>query len=258
MLKAVHSGLPVVRVGCGNTEGFVPLDNPVFIGGLNLTATKARPLLTACLLKFGALPPAANPDQPTAEERAAVCEKVTASSSLQHPLTLVAPTPVSLAPGPQARGGGPIDAKKGAHWDKRRPGVPPEDPSRGRRGIRPSHLARGRVCASSPDGTPANLKIDLEITGPLDLKKRIAETQRGRPLAMWDFCSRVEPSVVGSSSSRIQDGCPPLGDRWSGHSRQTARVVVRPYPPSPRGLCCRVVLKADTGQGAYRRTEDGL
>jgi hypothetical protein len=76
MLRAVHSGLPVVRVGRGNTEGFVSLDNPSFIGGSNLTATKARLLLMACLMKFGALPPAANPDQPTAEERAAVCEKV--------------------------------------------------------------------------------------------------------------------------------------------------------------------------------------
>jgi hypothetical protein len=76
MLRAGYSGLPVVRVGRGNTEGFVPLDNPVFIGGSNLTATKARLLLMACLMKFGALPPAANPDQPTAEETAVVRKKV--------------------------------------------------------------------------------------------------------------------------------------------------------------------------------------
>jgi L-asparaginase len=76
MLRAVHSGLPVVRVGRGNTEGFVPLDNPAFISGSNLTATKARLLLMACLMKFGSLPLAANPDQPTAEEAAAVHEKV--------------------------------------------------------------------------------------------------------------------------------------------------------------------------------------
>lgn len=76
MLRAVHSGLPVVRVGRGNTEGFVPLHDPYFIGGSNLTATKARLLLMACLMKFGSLPPAANPDQPTAEEAAAVREKV--------------------------------------------------------------------------------------------------------------------------------------------------------------------------------------
>ena len=76
MMRAVYSGLPVVRVGRGNTEGFVPLDNPAFIGGSNLTATKARLLLMACLMKFGALPPAANPDQPTAEETAATHGKV--------------------------------------------------------------------------------------------------------------------------------------------------------------------------------------
>jgi L-asparaginase len=49
---------------------------------VNLTATKARLLLMACLMKFGALPPAANSDQPTAEERAAVHEKVAAYQSV--------------------------------------------------------------------------------------------------------------------------------------------------------------------------------
>ncbi len=78
MLRAVHSGLPVVRVGRGNTEGFVPLDNPSLIGGSNLTATKARLLLMACLMKFGSLPPAADPDHPTSEEAAAIREKVAA------------------------------------------------------------------------------------------------------------------------------------------------------------------------------------
>jgi L-asparaginase len=76
MLRAVHSGLPVVRVGRGNTEGFVPLHDPSFIGGSNLTATKARLLLMACLMKFGSLPPASDPDHPTSAESAAVCKKV--------------------------------------------------------------------------------------------------------------------------------------------------------------------------------------
>jgi L-asparaginase len=76
MLRAIHSGLPVVRVGRGNTEGFVPLHDASFIGGSNLTATKARLLLMACLLKFGSLPPAADPDHPTATEMAAVRKKV--------------------------------------------------------------------------------------------------------------------------------------------------------------------------------------
>ena len=76
MLRAVRSGLPVVRVGRGNTEGFVPLHDPDFIGGSNLTATKARLLLMACLMKLGSLPPAADPDRPTAAETAAVRTKV--------------------------------------------------------------------------------------------------------------------------------------------------------------------------------------
>jgi len=76
MLRAAYSGLPVVRVGRGNTEGFVPLHDPDFIGGSNLTATKARLLLMACLMKFGCLPPAADPDRPTAAEAAAVRAKI--------------------------------------------------------------------------------------------------------------------------------------------------------------------------------------
>jgi len=78
MLRAVHSGIPVVRVGRGNTEGFVPLHDPSFIGGSNLTATKARLLLMACLMKFGCLPPAIDPDHPTAAESAAVRAKIVA------------------------------------------------------------------------------------------------------------------------------------------------------------------------------------
>jgi hypothetical protein len=78
MLRAVYSGLPVVRVGRGNTEGFVPVHDPDFIGGSNLTATKARLLLMACLMKFGSLPPAEDPDRPTTAEAATVREKVAA------------------------------------------------------------------------------------------------------------------------------------------------------------------------------------
>jgi len=70
------NGLPVVRVGRGNTEGFVPLHDPSFIGGSNLTATKARLLLMVCLMRFGSLPPVVNPDHPTPEEAAATRKKV--------------------------------------------------------------------------------------------------------------------------------------------------------------------------------------
>jgi L-asparaginase len=78
MLRAVHSGIPVVRVGRGNTEGFVPQHDFAFIAGSNLTATKARLLLMACLMKFGSLPSAADPDLPTSAETAASREKVAA------------------------------------------------------------------------------------------------------------------------------------------------------------------------------------
>jgi hypothetical protein len=67
LLSAVYSGIPVVRVGRGNNEGFsAPVD--MFIGGRNLTSTKARILLMACLMRFGSLPPVANPKAPTAAE----------------------------------------------------------------------------------------------------------------------------------------------------------------------------------------------
>ncbi len=67
MLRAVHSGMPVVRVGRGDNGGFTP-GRDRLIGGGNLTATKARLLLMACLMKFGSVPPAANQDLPTLDE----------------------------------------------------------------------------------------------------------------------------------------------------------------------------------------------
>jgi L-asparaginase len=70
--RAVFSGMPVVRVGRGTVAGIVPADPQlVFLSGSNLTATKARLLLMACLLRFGSPPPAADPSRPTEAERAA-------------------------------------------------------------------------------------------------------------------------------------------------------------------------------------------
>jgi hypothetical protein len=67
--RAVFSGMPVVRVGRGNAAGFVdPKRDRLAVGGSNLTATKARLLLMACLLKFGCLPPARNPCNPNPAE----------------------------------------------------------------------------------------------------------------------------------------------------------------------------------------------
>ena len=71
--RATLSGMPVVKVSRGNAEGPVdPTRVPLAIAGSNLTATKARLLLMACLLRFGSLPPAADPTCPTPAEVAAV------------------------------------------------------------------------------------------------------------------------------------------------------------------------------------------
>jgi L-asparaginase len=75
MRRAIYSGLPVARVGRGNPEGFADPD-AYFIAGSNLTATKARMLLMACLLKFGSLPPAKDPENPTPTELAATRKAV--------------------------------------------------------------------------------------------------------------------------------------------------------------------------------------
>lgn len=73
---ATFTGMPVVRVGRGNTGGMAYRTDPTFISGNNLTATKARILLMAALLKLGALPPAKNPLKPTQEEWATTVDAV--------------------------------------------------------------------------------------------------------------------------------------------------------------------------------------
>lgn len=73
----VMHGIPVVKVNRGGTTGYVrPSGENFMIEGANLTATKARLLLMACLMKFGTLPPAADPAKPTAAEIAAIKEKL--------------------------------------------------------------------------------------------------------------------------------------------------------------------------------------
>jgi L-asparaginase len=67
--RATFSGMPIVKVARGNASGFVdPKRDPLAIAGNNLTATKARLLLMACLMSFGCLPPAADPTTPTPAE----------------------------------------------------------------------------------------------------------------------------------------------------------------------------------------------
>ncbi len=68
--RAVYCGFPVVCVGRGNTEGFARHSRG-FIGGSNLTATKARMLLMLCIMRFGMLPPANDPENPSEAERRA-------------------------------------------------------------------------------------------------------------------------------------------------------------------------------------------
>jgi L-asparaginase len=82
LVRAIHCGVPIVRVGRGNTEGFVPTRDPIWIGGSNLTATKARLLLMAALMKLGSLPPAADPDHPTPAESQAIRAKVKAYQAI--------------------------------------------------------------------------------------------------------------------------------------------------------------------------------
>jgi L-asparaginase/Glu-tRNA(Gln) amidotransferase subunit D len=77
--KAALSGMPVVRVGRGNAEGMSPppTNEELLIAGNNLTATKARLLMMACLMKLGSLPPVNDSDRPTEAEIAAIKNKLT-------------------------------------------------------------------------------------------------------------------------------------------------------------------------------------
>jgi hypothetical protein len=75
--SGVFRGVPAVRVGRGTPEGIARSDvGDVFLSGSNLSATKARLVLMACLLRYGALPPANDPDRPTGAEFAAVRHKL--------------------------------------------------------------------------------------------------------------------------------------------------------------------------------------
>lgn len=79
--RAIYSGLPVARVGRGSPEGFAD-PHDYFIAGSNLTSTKARMLLMACLLKLGSLPPAKDPAKPTPDELAATKKAVAAYQAI--------------------------------------------------------------------------------------------------------------------------------------------------------------------------------
>ncbi len=77
LTQAVLTGMPVVRVGRGNHEGItVTNPNDLFVEGNNLTATKARLLLMACLMRFGSLGIPVDPDNPTEGELDAIRSKI--------------------------------------------------------------------------------------------------------------------------------------------------------------------------------------
>jgi L-asparaginase len=77
LLRAVYRGLPVVKTARGNASGLVRVNpNNLFIEGNNLTTTKARLLLIASIMKFGMLPPAADPEHPTPAELDAIRTKI--------------------------------------------------------------------------------------------------------------------------------------------------------------------------------------
>lgn len=73
---AALSGVPVVKCGRGGTRGFTPRQDAWAISANNLTASKARILLMAALLKFGTLPAAADPSNPGPDEEAATAQAV--------------------------------------------------------------------------------------------------------------------------------------------------------------------------------------
>ncbi len=77
LTQAALTGMPVVRVGRGNHEGItVTNPNDLFIEGNNLTATKARLLLMACLMRFGSLGIPVDPDNPTKRDLDTIRSKI--------------------------------------------------------------------------------------------------------------------------------------------------------------------------------------
>ncbi|MCK5353426.1 hypothetical protein KAJ77_12625, partial [bacterium] len=74
---AALSGMPVVRVARGDEWTMVrPNPSNLTVEGNNLTPLKARLLLMAALMKFGSLPPAVDPRNPTQAEKKAVQDKM--------------------------------------------------------------------------------------------------------------------------------------------------------------------------------------
>lgn len=75
--QAALRGIPTVRVGRASSGGFTDVnDSDLYIEGENLAATKARLLLMASMMKFGALPVPGSPKHPSEKELDAIREKI--------------------------------------------------------------------------------------------------------------------------------------------------------------------------------------
>ena len=72
--RIAHMGMPIVRLAKDSTGSSA--SSNLFIEGGSLSAEEARQLLAECLLRHGALPPALDPAQPTAQEVAAIKAKL--------------------------------------------------------------------------------------------------------------------------------------------------------------------------------------
>ncbi len=74
LARVVAMGVPVVRL---SPDQVVPADaNNLFIEAGRLSEAEATALLSRCVLSLGALPPAADPIQPTEAEQSALREKI--------------------------------------------------------------------------------------------------------------------------------------------------------------------------------------
>lgn len=72
--RAVRMGLPVVRTARNGEVQAAPDD--LLISAGRMPEAEARRVLSYCLVNYGALPPAANPDRPTAAETTALRARI--------------------------------------------------------------------------------------------------------------------------------------------------------------------------------------
>jgi L-asparaginase/Glu-tRNA(Gln) amidotransferase subunit D len=77
LTQAALHGIPVARVGRASSGGFTQVNSSdLYIEGENLSSTKARLLLMASIMKFGALPVPNDPDDPSESEMDDIRSKI--------------------------------------------------------------------------------------------------------------------------------------------------------------------------------------